>query len=626
MTSVAAVASALLTRPGFEAAFADLKASGDRGLYAELLSGTTWSPGREQGDHVYGSLQPGPVLSTRVYTTNPKGLPRGALDALLLFLLTHAEGPVAPLLREDITSLRLSHGDWPATDLGPLAALPNLRALGLSSVNPVGELPALHLDRLDLVTTPGLPQAWLEAVGPSVMRTNGGQVASTVVRLRLDGAPESVREVGGLHRLEELVVGWCTHLRVRDCPRLRTVHITGAYVTETLASWKGLPSLEELVLESCVAPIPRAPLELPPLPRLRVLVIPAWVDLVQLPESVERLDVRLARVESVERLLRPRELRIGAPGAPGPYPRLRDPSALLILDLSGRTIEDGDLLEVQRAPALQRLHVARTPLRSLRALERHPSLQVVDVSDCADLRDISALGTLPQLRVVIMAGACALTPADLPPDVQWTATLRPAPDLDALLARERPKPVGRRLPASLPPSAARLYAEVFPLMLRRDYDAIDVAIDAFSAEDIPAVWDWWLDGVTPERLCPRRMSQTLADATYARHAALRLVGAAPATNARAAGIRQVTTLRCPDKDTKGGRFDLSLLAGLPNLESAFITCTEVRVPDGPRPEWVPRLTSLHLDVWNPRDRFQRPDELVARVRAALPHVTNIVVG
>lgn len=617
MTSIAAVASALLTRPGFEAAFADLKASGDRGLYAELLSGTTWSPGGGQGDHVFGSLQPGAVLSR-------KGLPHGALDALLLFLLTHAEGPVAPLLREDITSLRLSHGDWPSTDLGPLAALPNLRALGLSSVTPVGELPALHLDRLELVSMPALPQAWLDALGTTSVRTNGVQVPSTVVRLRLDGAAESIRDVGGLHRLEELVVGWCANLRVRDCPRLRTARITGAYQAETLAAWRGLPSLEELEIDAGVAPIPRAPLELPPMPSLRSLVINAYVDLRHLPQGVEHLDVRLAKVEAVEGLARPRVLRIGAPGAPGPYPRLRDASALEIIDLTGRAIGDVDLLEVQRSPALRRLHVAGTKVRSLRPLERHPGLEVVDISDCAELQDIAALGTLPKLRVVVMAGACALTPADLPPEVQWTAVRQPHPDIDALVARERPRSVARRMPAALPPEASRLYAEVFPLMLRRDYEAIDVAVDAFAAEDIPAVWDWWLDGVTPGRLSPRRMSQTLTDGPYARHAALRLIGAAPSTNARAASLRAMTTLRCPDKEGVG-RFDLSLLAGLPNLESAAVACFELRLPEGPRPDWVPRLTTLQLEMSNFKDRYQRPEDLVARVRAVLPHVPNIVV-
>lgn len=618
MTGAAAVGRALLVEGGFPAAFAALKASGDRGLYAELLSGATWSPGRGEGEHVYGSLQPGKGFARH-------GLPRGALDALLLFLVANAEGPVAALLREDVTSLRLSHGGWPATDLGPLRSLPNLRELGLDSVNPVGELPALHLDRLELVSMPALPQAWLDALAPTSVRTNGAQVPNTVVRLLLDGAAESIRDVGGLHRLEELVVGWCTTLRVRDCPRLRTARITGAYQVEHLAAWRGLPSLEELELHAGVTPPPRAPLELPPLPNLRSLVIDAYVDLRHVPDSVERLEVRLARVEAVERLARPRVLRIGAPGAPGPYPRLRDASALEVLDLSGRAIGDLDLLEVQRSPALRRLHVAGTRVRSLRPLERHPSLEVVDISDCAELQDIAALGTLPKLQVVVMAGACALTPADLPPDVQWTAVRQARPDIDALLARERPKSVARRMPAALPPEAARLYTDVFPLVLRRDYEAIDVAVDAFAAEDIPAVWDWWLEGVTPERLCPRRMSQVQTDAPYARHAALRLIGAAPSTNARAASLRTMTTLRCPSRDAPGGRFDLSLLAGLPNLESASISCVELRLPEGPRPDWVPRLTTLQLEMWNFKDRYQRPADLVARVRAVLPHVPNVVV-
>jgi hypothetical protein len=374
---------------------------------------------------------------------------------------------------------------------------------------------------------------------------------------------------------------------------------------------------------------------LPTLPRLRTLLIDGAVRLSGLPATLTHLRLLMPDLAALQGLDRPVELHVPSPG-PSPafntsdipksveFPTLRDGTALEVLNVSGRVITDRTLADVRGFPELRRLHIARTAVTDLSGLKGHPRLEVVDVSDCTALRNIDALATLPALRVVLMAGACAMTPADLPPGIEWMANRQVGPDLDALLKREPPRTTARRLPPGLPRSAARLHAEVFPLMLRRDYDAIDVAVDEFVAAGIPEVWDWWLDGVQMDRLSPRRMSQTLTDWPYTRHAALRLIGAAPDTCAVALRLRGETSLRTEARNAPGGRFDLSLLAGLPHLESALIGCFELKLPDSARPEWLPRLTSLHIVTSSYTERL-KPWELEKALRRVLPHVPNVVV-
>lgn len=644
MTTAADYTQRLLHEGTFEAALAELKRARDPGLYAELLSGTTWSPGRGEGDHIYGSLQPGRLFARR-------GMHRSALDSLLLLLLTEADGPVAAALREEVLSLRLVHGArGGTTDLTPLSALPNLRSLGLDGVNLTGPLPRLDLDRLELVHTPGVPKQWLDAVAPIDFWTDGEDVPGSVVRLRLDGTGAGGHGghggpcLAGLPALEELKATWCPGLILRECPRLHSVLCAGSFDLETLASWSALPDLQSLHIENGFSPQVPSAVRLPTLPRLRTLLIDGAVRLSSLPATVTHLRVSMPDLVVLQGLDRPVELHVPSPaavvfagGSPRPefntsdipksvdFPTLRDGTALEVLDVSGRAVTDRSLADIRSFPELRRLHLARTPVADLSGLKGHPRLEVVDISDCTALRNIDALATLPALRVVLMAGACAMTPADLPPGIEWMANRQMGPDVDALLTREPPRTTARRLPPGLPRSAARLYAEVFPLMLRRDYDAIDVAIDEFVAAGIPEVWDWWLDGVQMDRLCPRRMSPTLTDWPYTRHAALRLIGAAPDTCAVALRFRGETSLRAEARNAPGGRFDLSLLAGLPHLESALIGCLEMKLPGSARPEWLPRLTSLHIVLSNPAERLDGPRELEKQLRRVLPHVPNVVV-
>jgi hypothetical protein len=167
--------------------------------------------------------------------------------------------------------------------------------------------------------------------------------------------------------------------------------------------------------------------------------------------------------------------------------------------------------------------------------------------------------------------------------------------------------LSRSMPSTLPPIAQRLFDEVFPLLTRRDFGAIDVAVDAIAAAEIPEVWDYWLDGLhsrdpKSKTICPRRFSQAIPDRAFALHATLRLVATAPAACKAAQALRDTTLLKL-DFGYHGAKvqtFDLSLLAGLVDLQSVQLSALHLVVPDSPRPDWLPRLTSLH--VVNPMGR------------------------
>ncbi|MSP54074.1 MAG: hypothetical protein EXR69_00470 [Myxococcales bacterium] len=634
----------LIEHGGFDRAFGELQGLQDRGLYAELLSGATWSPGRSAAgrgdgaaepaegaaDHVTGSFQPGRAFARR-------GLQRGALDALLLFLVTEAEGPVAAELRESAVSLRLAHFDGagrPSSggpDLRRLSLLPNLRALALNGLTAGERLPALRLDRLELVSTVGVTQSWLDHAAPSDFWTDADYVPQSVVRLRLNGTAGTHPPIVHLALLEELHARWCSTLHVRACPRLRRVWSIGPLDVASLATWGDLPQLESLRAEGAFGWVRPSPISLSGMPKLRTLVLDGFVDLLCIPSSVTHLGASLADLSPLATLARPVELRLPRAGGDGRLPPLRDASALTILDLSGRDLGDTALNAIRSFSALHQLYLRGTPITSVEPLRGHPSLGVVDISDCTLLRDVHALGTLPNLKVTLMAGACAMTPADLPSAVEWTASRQTGPNIDALLHRDPPTPAARRLPRALPKRAERLFLDVFPLMLRRDYDSIDVAIDEFAHAEIPEVWDWWLDGVDPPGsprgvyplLSPRRMSQTQRDQPFARHAALRLIARAPDTCEIAARYRLETTLQTRFYGGPGGCFDLSLLAGLPQLESVVVGCNELKLPGCQRPDWVPRLTSLH--VVNYMTSRENPRSVERRLRAVLPHVPDIIV-
>lgn len=625
------IATRLIEQGRFAGAFVELQRTGDRGLYAELLSGTTWSAGRGAGaggagggDHVSGAFHPGRAFGR-------KGLHRGALDALMLFLVTEAEGPVAAELRDSAVSLRLAHSGWEGgTNLERLGLLPNLRALGLEGVTVNGDLPALKLDQLELVSAAGITGDWLERVAPSDFWTDANDIPRSVVRLRIGGTTGPRPPVRDLPLLEDLQAFWTT-LQVRDCPRLRQVRSTGPLDLAVLATWTNLPQLASLCAEGAFA-WNRPPVSLPEMPKLRTLVLDGFVELLSIPPSVTHFGASLMNLAPVAALDAPVELRVPRAGGNGELPPIRDSSKLAVLDLSGRAVSETSLETIGCFPALRRLHLRGAPITSLRALQGHPSLEVVDISDCSLLRDIHALGTLPNLKVTLMAGTCGMTPADLPAGVEWTANRQEGPNIDVLLQRERPRLQPRRFPRGLPKSAERLFHDVFPLMLRRDYDSIDVAIDEFAHAEIPEVWDWWLDGVglpagsagaASAQLCPRRMSQTQQDQPFARHAALRLIGLAPESCEIAARFRLRTTLRSRFQSGPAGCFDISLLTGLPHLESVVVGCNELKLPGSPHPDWVPRLTSLHVVSYRPGPEDFRAIE--QRLRAALPHVPDIIV-
>ncbi len=623
----AELAARLLAPSTFSEAFTDLCDRADRGLYAELLSGTTWTPGRGEGDHIYGHFLPGPLFSR-------KGMPRSSLNPLLLFLLQEAEGPLAATLREEAVSLFLAH-QGAATNLASLACLPNLRALRLEGCALVGPAPALRLQALEVTGCSGLELGWMEAASPSELWTDGDAFPRSVERLRLRVPDEpGPRWVRDLPRLTHLTAIWCGGgLVVTNCPQLRVVKVEGAFHAPRLDRWSGVPMLEVLEVEA--EPPGAALVHLPEAPRLQSLALGGRaIALASLPPSVTHLDVSLVDCTPIHRLLRPMELRLRHPGGVGGWPKPVDGSALTVLDLSDRVLRDADLHGVHAFPALRRLHIAGTAVRSLAGLTGHPALQVVDISRCAQLEDIRALGSLPALKVTVMAGACAMTPSDLPAAVHWTANRQLGPNLDALVQRETPRVRARRLPASLPREAERLFHDVFPLLTRRDFGAIDVAVDEFVSADIPEVWDYWLDGLLVRTLSPRRFSQAQGDHPFTLHATLRLVGTAPETCRAADPLRSATSLKLQFNYAAGisGRFDLSLLAGLPQLESVDLSCMDIVVPTGPRPDWLPRLTTLHvrsptmqLSLRNHSERSSALGRLEREIRELLPHVRDVLV-
>ncbi len=632
------IADRLAAQTTFEAAFDELRRLGDRGLYAELLSGTTWTGGDGAGTHILGHFQPGRPFRARKML-------RASLDVLLLFLVVNAEGPLAAALREDAVSLRFDRTDaMGELDLAPLAALPNLRALGLRRATIAAHPPTLPLDRLEIDATDGIDAAWIAACAPAELilrfpRSNGrrgDELPPSLVRLHLQrlGGPARIER---MPLLEVLTTEETPDVLITDCPQLREVRIAGESVLERISGWSGLPALAELRVGGAVG-LTTTPstVHLPPLPSLHTLSIGSPVALSAVPSSVRRFRACLADDAAIAALERPVDLRamalpahLGLPPSRG-LPPIRDGSELEVLALTGRAVDDADLGRLLTFPRLKRLYLYGTPITSLSAIAGHPTVELVDLRECTQLRNASALATLPRLRVTLMGGACALRPGDLESEIAWTANCQPSPDIDALLQREPPRPTVKRMPRALPADAEALYREVFPLLLRRDYDSIDIAVDEFARADIDAVWAWWLDGVAlPDarsliaRLCPRRMSQAEADQPYARHAALRLIGAAPATCAVAEQFRRETGLKSVFASGPGGCFDLSLLAGLPALESAIIGCATLRLPSSPRPDWLPRLTSLHIRAsW--RDVPERL-AIEHQVRTVLPHVPDIVI-
>lgn len=626
----------LCARATFGAALDELQKANDPALCAELLAGATWSRGVGMDDRIRGGLRPGPRLKARI-------LPRALLDALLLYLVTHSDSLEARAIRDLTTALRVTRKSADgAFDMAPLAALPNLRSLALIGVCVQDPPPRLRLDRLELTDTSGLSREWLEAAAPADFWTNSEDVPRSVVRLCIDGGcPEPWLMcdllLPDLPLLEELQATDCSTMGLSGFPRLRSVTLKGSYPVEVLGELGDLPALETLSVEHVFNPEEGERFDLGAAPRLRRLSVGGIAMFSALPRTVTHLQAFLSDLAPLAVLDRPVELRLGGirresrPTTPFPSPlgAIRDGSALTLLDVSDRDLTEHALFAVRRFPGLRRLHLARTAVTHLDGIANHPRIEVIDVSDCERLADVSALATLPSLRVVVMAGACGVTPAQLPTELQWAATVQRDPDIEALLTvahRQRPP---NDLPLDLPASATRLYHEAFPLMLSRDYDAIDVAIDQFVQADIPEVWDWWLHGVDLdlEGLWPYGMPRGDLDRPFARHAALRLIGAAPETCSNAASQRQCTRLSNSNfDDCSGGRFDLSLLAGLPNLETVRICIFEIKLPDSPRPDWLPRLQTLV--VLQSGDNRHRHDnwKLERRLRQVLPHVPTIVVG
>ena len=627
----------------FDAAFRALKQRDDPGLYAELLSGAGWSDFVREDLEVtgFGKLQPGPRL---LRSATHGGMHRGALNGLLLFLTARAEGPIAEALRAQVLSLQFNHWGWEGnTDLQRLAAFPNLNALRLVGCRVASPMPVLRLRTLDVQANIGIDDDWINAAAPLNLRTDSGTAPRSVVRLEMNATQQPSRtHIVGYPDLVELTLRGRADLVVRDCPRLRVVRAYEHAGRVVFSAWSALPNLEVLEIRSepTVNDDP-ATLHLPDLPALRDLTLTGHpVDLANVPVTVRRLEAPLTDCSTLNHLQRPTELHIAHPGGRGGWPRVLNASALLTLDLSGRVLVDADLLRVHESPDLQRLHLADTGIACLDALKSHAGIALLDLSGCANLGDVSALSSLPALRVTRIARRCGINVHELPVAQQWTANGQLNPDLQALLQRTPPKLSPRTLPSGLPRSAQRLVDKVFPLLQRRSFEAIDVAVDAISEADIPKVWDYWLDGLQSwnsqtKTICPRRFSQAVPDRAFVLHATLRLIGTAPASCAAAEPLRRATALKLDFGylAAKVHSFDLSLLAGLVELESVWLSSMHIVMPDSPRPDWLPRLTSLHVS--NPRPApAESPDSrsgpspkqlLHEQLCRTLPHVCDVQV-
>ena len=627
----------------FEEAFLELQQREDPGLYAELLSGASWTDFVRADFAVtgFGMLHPGPLL---LRSAMHRGMHRTALNVLLLFLTARAEGPVAAALRAQVLSLQFNHWAWDGvTDLQPLSAFPNLNALRIYGCRVRSPLPGLRLHTLDVEASDGIEDDWIVRTAPLHLRTDGSAVPRSVVRLELTApAAPSQTAILDCPDLEALTLRGRSALVIRDCPRLRVVRAHDHVGSFTFSAWSTLPNLEVLEIRS--EPDVHgaaAKCALPDLPALRELMLTGRpVDLAHVPATVQRLEAPLMDCKSLSALQRPTELRIAHPRGRGGWPQVQDATALITLDLSGRAVSDADLQGVHRSPALQRLHVANTDVTRLDALHGHASLALLDLSGCAELRDVRALSSLPALRVTRITGRCGIDPKDLPSAQQWTANQQVQPDIEALLRRTPPTARRLTMPAGLPKSAEPLLDAIFPLLHRRSFEAIDVAVDAIVAADIPKVWDHWLDGMQSwnpqaKAICPRRFSQAIPDRAYVLHATLRLIGTAPATCAAAEPLRRATTLKLDFGylSAKVHSFDLSLLAGLIELESVQLSSVHLVVPDSPRPDWLPRLTSLHIH--NPRPAPGSPSVsrsgpspypmLREQLCRTLPHVRDVQV-
>lgn len=170
-----------------------------------------------------------------------------------------------------------------------------------------------------------------------------------------------------------------------------------------------------------------------------------------------------------------------------------------------------------------------------------------------------------------------------------------------------------------------LDADVLPLMCSQDYDSIDVAVDRLVQCNSPEAWEAWLAGVDLRHLAPTPMAERGVEQEYMRHAALRLIGAAPETCGVAVALRRGTFLRSFPHRATGGRFDISLLAGLPRLERAELTCSELRLPETPRTDWLPRLKSVAVFLLASVGGEGGVRRLEARLRSVLPHVPDVRV-
>lgn len=185
----------------------------------------------------------------------------------------------------------------------------------------------------------------------------------------------------------------------------------------------------------------------------------------------------------------------------------------------------------------------------------------------------------------------------------------------------------------MPTPLAALIARTQPLLTARSYEAIDVAVDALIDAGVDAAWDHWLDGLqrwSPQEgtICPRRFAQTVTDRPYVVHAALRLIATAPAGCAAAARVRRTTALRLGYLPaTPPPMLDLALLAGWTDVESVQVANARLRMPDGPRPDWMPALTTLDLqgplDDTGARLDARGRATLADALRAALPHVREL---
>jgi hypothetical protein len=505
---------------------------------------------------------------------------------------------VVDALRASVTGLALGYVFWhDVPDVPPerigleLEVYPNLRSLDLGHVANIPALPRL-------------------------------------TRLHVSSAAFETVDLSPFPALEELhLISLAKLVRIEGLdavPRLRVLHLHKVPGLGTLALRK-LANLEELDVSQA-----KIAVDITGLARLKkVQLAQAMTDLAML-EAAKDLDDLFVWSDGTLRSLHGLENHHALTKI-----RIRDAALDDVSALGGlaalKDVELGDVKSLAKLkgelPTVTDLTLHGS-LETLAGIEALTAIEVLDLGECSELHDISALGAkqtlrrfwamwTPKLRdLTPLVGHKKLTEIVLRANGEKTKTVPPelhkiCDPMKVIANRERKARVKAPAAAKAKGAAKTQVAKLKKLLLAKDIEIIDQGVELAVTLDDPDVFAALLDGVTVERKpvndvimsragYPREMLRHWEDSydaitansvfqhgallrSFREHALRALIANAPDSYEHGAKLREKlrrVVLVGSGKRYGYGPVDFRPCAKLPNLESLAVQCvSEIRGAD-----------------------------------------------